>query len=209
MSTSLVVVPSSPVVPTTGELAVRMGELLCGAVDRPVIVQAFVGLDLKRRPLVEVIRPQGTGAPRRADASLPLAIPADEYGWISLPGGGVGFDFTFDDDDPAVRHDWVSEECAARATELGTAPGFPFDRAAGIGHSWTLRLQAMQPVVVHLLAGFAAVALGQLVDGFIHSEDGGPDELRTPATPQRFLDWYPEWIAADRAWVDPRRGRDS
>lgn len=197
MSVSIAVVPSSSDVPTVGELAARLDEVLTAVARRPAVVRAFDGVDLTRRPLVEVVRQHGTRVVRQTAPTLPLSIPGPAYGWISLPGAGVGFDAWFEDGDPELHHDWVMEDCAPRAVELGTAPEFDFEAAAAVGHSWTLRLQAMQPVGVRMFAGLAAVALGQLVNGFVHSGDGGVDHDRTPTTPQRLLEWYPDWVQRD------------
>ena len=200
MSTSLLVVPSSRRIPTVGELSGALRDVLLASVRHPVARRAFVGLDPQEAPLVELVRERRPSRleATNSDATLPLSMGGFDYGWISLHSLRVGFDFAFEEDDD-LHEEWVRLECAHRAAVLGTARDFDFEGAAAAGHSWTLRMQAMQPLAARLLGGLAAAALAHLVDGVVHSYDGGADYDRTPETPERFLEWYPDWIEAQLA----------
>ena len=126
-------------------------------------------------------------------------MPGHRYGWISLDAYKIGFDFYFRDHDPEFVQQYVLEDIAPRGASQPGLGDYPFETAAQAGCCWYMRLQAGQPLGSRLLAGFAAVALANLTGGFLWSDDGGADDDRMPASPQTFLDWYPEWIAAQMA----------
>jgi len=110
----------------------------------------------------------------------------------------VGFDIQYDTaDDPddfGLFAAIVGEDLPARAKKLGVLGDFPFQRCLEAGHSWHAHLSAGQTVEANLLAGFAMAALARLTDGCIWSNDGGTDYERTPARPDDFISWYPEWL---------------
>jgi hypothetical protein len=197
MSAGIDVFPSSLAIPTAGELASELRQLLQAHAARAVVRAAFdeEGVSVLSR-LVELLdETPGQGKPARSsDPALLLSMPGYDYGWISLDARKIGFDFYFSDDDPEFVTDYILTDIAPRGPAQPGLAGYPFAKAAQTGRCWTMRLQATQPRATRLLAGFAAVALADLTEGFLWSGDGGADPGRMPASPATLLDWYPGWI---------------
>lgn len=203
MSTTIDVYPSSTRVPTFGELADAVQQVLVSQRSDRYFAQhvGAVSVDEMRPDIARVVESSDRRVVQRFDAETELvSFRGEDYGWVSFEAVKSGFDFYFDDEsDPLGEwsHAEVVAEYAERAEAIGTLQGFPFDRAAKVEWRWYLRMQAAQPLRTRLLSGYVAVALARLTDGFIHSDDGGVDYDRAPTDPETFLASYPEWITRE------------
>jgi len=203
MSTVIEVYPSSSHLPTFKELADAVQGVLIEHRSNPYLAEILGDLsDAELRPHIERVMemPGGKRRARFDDEAETLDFRGDDYGWLSFPVIEYAFDIYFDDDVNEfedVPHTAVIAAHAERAAKIGTLTGFPFENAANVERCWFLRMQAAQPLQTRLLAGYVAVALARLTDGFLHSEDGGIDYDHAPADPATFLTWYPEWITRD------------
>lgn len=203
MSTVIEVFPSSEHVPTFKELADAVQAVLIEHRADPHLAEIIAGLsDAELRPGLERVMemPDGKSWARFDDETETLDFRGDDFGWLAFPVIEYAFDFYYDDEVNEfedIPHKAVIAEHADRAEEIGTLAGFPFEQAAKVEHCWYLRMQAAQPLQTRILAGYVAVALARLTDGFIFSDDGGIDYDRAPADPATFLSWYPEWITHD------------
>lgn len=203
MSTVIEVFPSSEHVPTFKELADAVQAVLIEHRAAPRLAEIIAGLsDAELRPGLERVMemPGGKHWARFDDETETLDFRGDDFGWLAFPVIEYAFDFYYDDEvnDPADQpHAAMIAEHAERATQIGTLAGFPFEKAAKVQHCWYLRMQAAQPLQTRILAGYVAVALARLTNGFIFSDDGGIDYDRAPADPATVLSWYPEWITHD------------
>lgn len=199
MSTCIDVHSASATVPTLGEFAAAVRDVLIECKDRPSVHRMLGEFDPEQiHVLVERLdESESQFRPTRdADPSTSLATPEDHlYGWLSIDALGLGFDFYNDEGDwfEDVPYEGVIAEYEERAKLLGTLHGFPVEDAAKLKREWSMRLQATQPPKTRLVAGFAAAALARLTNGFIYSDDGGADYDRCPTDPETFLSWYPEW----------------
>lgn len=203
MSTTIDVYPSSAHVPTFGELADAVQQVLVSQRSSRFFVRHVgdISVDEMLPSIERVVESSDRHTVQRFDAEVELLnFRGEDYGWLSFAALESGFDFYFDDE-PDLSDGWshadVIAEYAERAGSIGTLQGFPFDRAAEVEWYWYLRLQAAQPLRTRLLSGYVAVALARLTDGFIHSEDGGVDYDRAPTDPEAFLASYPEWITRE------------
>lgn len=203
ISTTIDVYPSSARVPTFGELADAVQQVLVSQRSDRYFTQ-HVGdvTDDEMRPSIErVVESSDRSVVQRFDAQTELvSFRGEDYGWVSFAAVKSGFDFYFDDE-PDPLDEWshadVIVEYAERAKAIGRLQGFPFDRAAEVEWRWYLRMQAAQPLRTRLLSGYVAAALARLTNGFIHSDDGGVDYDRAPTDPETFLASYPERITRE------------
>jgi hypothetical protein len=142
------------------------------------------------------------------DQELLLSMDKHDYGWLSVDNYKCGVDFYFQDGRNNKHHreflrEFIGEDLAGSARRANKLQDFPFDRAAEVGHSWFFRGAVGRSRATWLLAGFAAAALARLTDGILYSDDGGADCNRMPESPDRFLDWFPEWCIGVFPEPDP------
>lgn len=203
VSTVIDVYPSSAHVPTFKQFADAVQAVLIEHRADPHLAEIISGVsDAELRPRIERVMemPGGKRWARFDNETETLDFRGDDYGWLSFPVIEYAFDFYFDDDVNEFEdlpHTAVIAEHAERAALIGSLQGFPFEKTAQIEHCWFLRMQAAQPLKTRILAGYVAVALARLTEGFLYSDDGGIDYDRAPADPATFLSWYPEWITHD------------
>jgi hypothetical protein len=199
MSISLHVIPSRDEIPEAGELAAETRAGLVTWNDDPIISRIWRDAGVaSAEVLVELLDDSAGWAntTRHAAPDLKLSMEGFGYGWISVDGYKAGFDFYFDRPDDFWEK-YVREDIAPRGRNHGLTD-YPWEQAARL-HTWYMRGQAGRSRADWLLAGMAAVALADLTDGLLWSDDGGADYRFLPARPEGFMAWFPQWIVNEHS----------
>ena len=202
MSIDLDVIPSSSRIPTIAELVAQMEIVLATLTADQVAVRLWADEGLTAsRLLVEVIDESADKDHpiRFRDGAMKVDMGEHQYGWVSMDDHKIGFDFYFFGKEEywpegSSWHDYVLKDIASKVTPESGLALFPFERAATLGYSWSMRGRAGRSAATWLLAGVTATALAQLTDGFLWSDDGGADWDRVPASPGAFMAWFPTWV---------------
>lgn len=72
-------------------------------------------------------------------------------------------------------------------TLINTKYESEFEKIVKLNNSWTVKRTMWQPVLSNILYGFIAIAIAELTNGLIYSDDGAWDFKETPLKAEEFL----------------------
>lgn len=195
MSTSYDIFPTSNYMPGSEEiiaLSQRYFEKYLRGQDivLPIKVRTekFITSDSKALP---VCRKEGEKEPCLAKKGMIaeeklLIHDEDGYEAFSVNHEGQAFVFFYRDDE-LNRESW-NEEISSnpRAMVLKNA----ISRNQELGYYWNVKRTMGQPAVVNIYYGFLAIAITELTEGIIYSDDGAWEYQCFPTTSKEFLEKY-------------------